>query len=188
MTAFGFGVAALAILTLTAAAGVGLPHLPHAEDRPKPSAKGAKARAPAQLEEEEADEAPGFGIVSIGAVIHGLLAAQAALRRMLRGRRKSPASAVSARTTPSLSEDTRPPWLRMSPEDEPLSRPEDFAPRAKTPSAPVGGQAAPAAVLSAATVRSAAPTRILPQPRGEWVMPPLAMLSEPKKVTTQDLA
>ncbi len=194
ITAFSLGLAALAILMLTAAAGVGFPHLPHSEDHPKPSGRSAKGRASAQLEEEEADDEPGFGIVSIGAVIHGLLTARAAVRRLFRGRKPSGAAAAAARTAAVSNEDTRPPWLRMSPEDEPLSMPSDFAPRARgtAPAAVSPPRASPAAsttstVLApssgpAAYAKSAVQTRVAPQPTGEWVMPPLTMLAEPKKV------
>ncbi len=186
---FGFAVAALAILTLTASAGVGVRNPSHVEDEPKRPRKGSKAPSRAQIEEDETDDEPSFGMVSLGAIIHGLLTAKAALRRMLR-RRRAASAKVPSSAVPSSQQDTRPPWMRMSPDDEPLSRPSDFAPRAKAGDPPVATPApSPAptrtsapAVAAPGVVRSAVQTRAPQEAKGEWVSPPLTMLSEPKKI------
>ena len=97
MAASGAIFAALAILTLAAAAGVGFAHRPHADDG-TPSGKAARTQAQARFDDEEAEDEPSFGMVSIGAAIHALLTVKAALRRLFRRRpaygAKSPAAAL----------------------------------------------------------------------------------------------
>ena len=78
----------LAILALTAAAGIGVAHRPHADDGDASAEKRPHPRAGA-LDDDEADDEPGFGMVSIGAAIHALLTVKAALRRMACRRSKS---------------------------------------------------------------------------------------------------
>ena len=67
MAASGAVFAALAILTLAAAAGVGFAHRPHADDG-TPAGKTARTKAQARFDDEEAEDEPSFGMVSIGAV------------------------------------------------------------------------------------------------------------------------
>ena len=75
--ALGACLAALAILGLAAAAGVGGPlarsRTTARSDNP---AGRARAEALARFDDEEDEDEPSFGMVSIGAVIHALLAAK----------------------------------------------------------------------------------------------------------------
>ena len=82
--ALGAGFAGLAILGLAAAAGGGSAARAPADEAPLKSAGKARAEALARFDDEEAEDEPSFGMVSIGAVIHALLAAKGALRRMAR--------------------------------------------------------------------------------------------------------
>ena len=86
--ALGCSLAAIAILCLAGASGVGgSPSSP--EDAPDTTAGKARARALARFDDEDDEDEPSFGMVSIGAVIHALLTAKATLRRMAsRGSRK----------------------------------------------------------------------------------------------------
>src|SRR5271165_3118695 len=68
MAASGAALAALAILALAAAAGAGFAHRPHADDAPQSAAKSARSQAQARFDDEEAEDEPSFGMVSIGAV------------------------------------------------------------------------------------------------------------------------
>src|SRR5579871_6185494 len=91
--ALGAGFAGLSIFGLTAAAGVGGAAYKSLDDTP--SKTGGKARADAlrRFDDEDVEDEPGLGMISIGAVIHALLAAKGAMRRMARrGLRKSPGS------------------------------------------------------------------------------------------------
>jgi len=94
IAATGAAFATLAILALTAASGIGFAHRDHAEDAPQKAAKNARAQA--RFDDEEADDEPGFAMVSIGAVIHALLTAKALLRRLIRRRPRSAAKAAAA--------------------------------------------------------------------------------------------
>ncbi len=78
VAAFGAAFAAIAILALTAAAGSAsrIGRRPTTRRR-KPRARG---RAAARSDDEDGEDEPGFGIVSIGAGIHALLTAKAALQ------------------------------------------------------------------------------------------------------------
>ncbi len=166
--------AIVAILALTAAAGVGF-RPGHGDDvAVKPKRAG---RAGAGSDDEEGEEEPGFGIVSIGAVIHGLLTAKALLRRLVRrSRRAPPPSNVS-----------RPAWAGLVVDDGGLGAPGAYAPRPKPSAAPdveapaprVAAPAAPLKVGQRAATNSQ--LKFVFAPRGEWIMPPLAVLAEPKK-------
>jgi DNA segregation ATPase FtsK/SpoIIIE, S-DNA-T family len=88
MIAIGLMIAA--ILTLSAAAGVRL----HKEERagdhePEDASTGpTDARAAPDVEGEDLAGEPGFGLVSVGAVIHLILSMRASLSRWLKSRRR----------------------------------------------------------------------------------------------------
>ena len=114
-------------------------------------------------------------MVSIGAVIHALLTAKGTLRRMAsarpedRGRRRRPSSARAAcRAARALA------GLRDS-DDVATSPPLSRLAFRRVAAAPLAGfaSAPPAAAPAARRVRS--------RPRGEWIMPSITMLAEPKK-------
>jgi S-DNA-T family DNA segregation ATPase FtsK/SpoIIIE len=179
MAVSGAVFAALAILTLAAAAGVGFAHRPHADDG-TPSGKTARTLAQARMDDEEAEDEPSFGMVSIGAAIHALLTVKAALRRLLRRRTKSaPKTAPAA--LPGLA-GPRAPWMSLRIDEDLLNKPTDFAPRGKgappVPS-PGGLRVAPAA----GPLKAAAPAqaKFAFTPRDAWIMPSITMLTEPRK-------
>ena len=129
LAASGAAFAAIAILALAAAAGVGFARHPHADDGPE-VAKNARNQAQARFDDEEAEDGPGFGMVAIGAAIHALLTAKAALRRLFR-RRPKPAFAGATALPQPLQGDSRAPWMALRADEEPLTKPADYAPRAK---------------------------------------------------------
>ena len=118
-------------------------------------------------------------MVAIGAAIHAMLTVKATLRRALRRRPKS-ARAAAARVDAAPA-GARAPWLDLKADDDGLTDPSAYAPR--------GAAAQPAAAPAASRVAAAAgPLKPGPRaaadaqmkfafsPRGEWTVPPLAML------------
>ena len=183
MAASGAACAMFAILALTAASGVGFVHRRHAEDAPKHAS--SRARADARFDDAEGEDEPGFAMVSIGALIHALLAMKAMLRRLLRRRPKSAAKpALAARQEAAAG--PRAPWFGLRADDDGRTEPAAYAPRATAapPSAaPAASRVAAAAGPLKPGARAAADGQLkfAFSPRGEWTMPPLAMLAEPKK-------
>ena len=173
--ALGCSLAAIAILGLAAASGAGgSPSYP--EEAPDDTAAKVRARAIARFDEDDEDE-PSFGMVSIGAVIHALLTAKAALRRIAsRGSRTASRAPSSAPAPASLA-----PWSSSRDADDVSTiaaalapRGPDLAPFASVPPpvvSPISGR--PSVVRSAFDMSA--------RPRGEWVMPSITMLTEPKK-------
>ncbi len=180
----GACLAALSILGLAAAAGAGGP--PRAEGGGASDSRSGKARAEAlaRFDDEEDQDEPSFGMVSIGAVIHALLTAKAALRRI--ARRGAPTARKSSPILGPTPAATRAPWSNLSDVDDALTDPAAYAPRPQG-SAPVVSASAPPVVLQPAAPRSASRPAVEPRfgasPRRDWVMPALAMLTEPKKST-----
>jgi len=182
--ALGACLAGFSILALAAAAGAGEPPRAPRERAAQPAAR-ARAEALARFDDEEDEDQPSFGIVSIGAVIHALLTAKGALRRIARR------GAWRARkSSPVLGRGPRPPagrapWSNLGDVDDALTDPAAYAPRAQglasTTSAGAPPVVLPLAVQRSAT-RPAAEPRFAAFPRGEWVMPSMAMLTEPKKL------
>ncbi len=176
--ALGAGFAGVAILGLAAAAGAGGAALTPVDDQPLKSAGKARADAQARFDDEEAEDEPSFGMVSIGAVIHALLAAKGALRRMARR-----GSGTAHKSSPILAPTPGPPGLRapwsgLRDDDDALTDPAADAPRPQG-AAPAPTPGAPRAAAPAAAPK--APRRPAASPWGEWIMPSLAMLTEPKK-------
>ncbi len=132
------------------------------------------------MDDEEAEDEPSFGMVSIGAVIHALLTVKAALRRLVRRRSKSAPKTMPA-ALPGLAGSPAP-WMALRIDEDLLNKPSDFAPRAKgAPPAPAPGglRVAPAA----GPLKAAAPAqaKFAFTPRDAWIMPSITMLTEPKK-------
>ncbi|HSU98565.1 MAG TPA: DNA translocase FtsK [Roseiarcus sp.] len=175
--ALGLSLAAIAILGLAAASGAGgAPSYP--DDAPDDDAGKIRAKALARFDEDDEDE-PSLGMVSVGAVIHALLTAKAALRRMaFRGSRTASHAPIS-RPAPAPAVST--PWSALRDADDVSAIAAALAPRGPEsepfPSVPprvvlpISGRPSP--------IRSA--FDIAARPRGEWVMPPITMLTEPKK-------
>ena len=186
MAATGVVSATIAILALTAASGVGFARRPRPADASQNDMSNAGGRAGTRLDDAEGKDEPGFAMVSIGAVIHAMLTVKAMLRRAFRRRAKSAAGAAAAARDAAAPGAARAPWLDFRADDDGLTEPGAYAPRAK---------GAPPAVKSDASRVAAAPgplklgdraaadgqMKFAFSPRGEWTMPPLAMLAEPKK-------
>ncbi|HEX9168890.1 MAG TPA: DNA translocase FtsK, partial [Roseiarcus sp.] len=143
-----------------------------------------RAEALARFDDEEDEDQPSFGMVSIGAVIHALLTAKGALRRITRrgavtGRKSEPVLG-SAPIPPT----TRAPWSGLIDIDDALTDPAAYAPRLQG-SAPAFSAGAPPVVVAPPGPRSASRPAIEPRfsasPRRDWIMPAIAMLTEPKK-------
>ncbi len=189
MAATGAACATFAILTLTAASGVGFARRPRAEDNSQKHA-GSRAPADARFDDAEGEDEPGFAMVSIGAVIHAMLTTKAMLRRVLRRRPKSAGKAVPAARQETAPAGTRAPWLELRADDDGLTEPGAYAPRAKA-DPPVAAPAAPHVAAPAGPLKAGARAAADAQlkfafsPRGEWAMPPLAMLAEPKKASSK---
>ena len=172
--AVGAGLAAIAILGLAAASSVG--GSSSADDAPDTTAGKARARALARFDDEEEEDEPSFGMVSIGAVIHALLTAKATLRRMtsrgLKTKRQPP---------PVLNPAPSAPWSAVGDADDVSMIAAALAPRAQD-SAPFPSFSPP--VVSPVPARPTAvraPFDMSARPRSEWVMPSITMLTEPKK-------
>jgi S-DNA-T family DNA segregation ATPase FtsK/SpoIIIE len=177
--ALGCSLAAIAILGLAAASGVG-GSPSSTEDATDTTAGKARARALARFDDEDDEDEPSFGMVSIGAVIHALLTAKATLRRMAsRGSRA--ASARSPLVNPGQASASPAPWSAIREADDISTIAAALAPRAQTltasPSVGAPVVASPAGRPNAARAASDMSGR----PRGEWVMPSITMLTEPKK-------
>ena len=188
--------AAAAILCLTASAGYAF------NPPPAPSGEVAKPRrraaAPVEVDDEDSEGDPGFALVSLGALIHAGYVMRGGLKRLFARRPK-----------PKLAPPPRAPWLDetspsfAAPLDVPL---ELAAPRLDGPSraakvvraaepmvsVPAVAEAAVAAALATTRVTPAAgplksaPKRLAtPLDRGEYALPPLVMLAEPKKTASK---
>jgi DNA segregation ATPase FtsK/SpoIIIE, S-DNA-T family len=194
----GLLIASAAILSLTAAAGYGLMRTPSLDEKEETAFEGrsrALADVAADNEDSDYDGEPGFGLVSIGAAIHVVLSVRSALRRALSNRR-------NRKTTPPGH--SRAPWLDRRAQTFGGIEAADFAPRGGRiePTlmrrTPLGGMEPAAAQLlgeQASASRIAAPAGALrpgrriaseSQPsffdRAAYQLPPLIMLSEPKRL------
>src|SRR5215203_4982628 len=89
----GFAFAGVAILAITAACGFGV-----ADERPEAQAEGDEpARRSINDDDAAREEEPGWGIISLGALAHGLMSLKAALRRRIEAShaRREPALAAA---------------------------------------------------------------------------------------------
>ena len=177
----GCALAAIAILGLAAASGVGAPNSA-AEDAPENAPGRARAQALARFDEEADEDEPSFGIVSIGAVIHALLTAKAALRRMTsRGSKTRGGASPILRAPPAPPSPA--PWPGVRDADDISIIAATFAPRAQGSVPPPSAGAAPISppmISRPSGVRAIADAGTARQ-RGEWIMPSITMLTEPKK-------
>jgi DNA segregation ATPase FtsK/SpoIIIE, S-DNA-T family len=182
--ALGACLAGFSILGLAAAAGVGGASRAPGDDAPQNPGGKARAAALARFDDEEDEDAPSFGIVSIGAVIHALLTAKGALRRIVRGGGSKARKSSPVRGPEPTLPATRAPWSNLVDVDDALTDPAAFAPRPQG-SAPVPAAGAPPVVLPPGATRSASRAPVEAKfaafPRRDWIMPSIAMLTEPKK-------
>ena len=186
MIVVGLALAASAIFCLTASAGYGFPNAPSPQG--SLSAPPRRRAAAPDAEDEDNDGEPGFGLVSLGALIHALYVVASGVRRLLR-RRVKPAKAGPPPRAPWLDESS-PPF--GAPLDAPLQviGAAGVAPRVKTPvpqlddvePAAFAFGAAPSRVTPpAGPLKAASKRQATPIERGEYAPPALSMLAEPKK-------
>jgi S-DNA-T family DNA segregation ATPase FtsK/SpoIIIE len=176
--AVGAGLAAIAILGLAAASSVG--GSSSADDASDTMSGKARARALARFDDEEDEDEPSLGMVSIGAVIHALLTAKATLRRMASrySKTKSQPPPVLNRT-PAAAPSA--PWSAVRDADDISTIAAALAPRAQDSAQ---FPSFPPPVVSPVPARPTAvraPFDMSARPRSEWVMPSIMMLTEPKK-------
>ncbi|HXE25652.1 MAG TPA: DNA translocase FtsK 4TM domain-containing protein [Roseiarcus sp.] len=169
--ALGAALAAIAILSLAAASGAGAAGV-LADDAP--DEPGGRAQSLARFDDEEGEDRPSFGMVSIGAVIHALLTAKGTLRRMAR---RGPRTAGPPSPIPSAAPAVAPPapWPSLADSDDVASLAAALAPRSSAGAGPLGGS------LPLRPAAARPPAGGPPRPRGEWIMPSIAMLAEPRK-------
>jgi DNA segregation ATPase FtsK/SpoIIIE, S-DNA-T family len=196
MLVTGIALAGVSILALTAAAGYGLlpnPADPDVESAPTPSARKRKGDA-ADSEDEDSEGEPGIGLVSLGAAIHTAISLKSAARRLFSRRAKAPAAHAAV---------ARAPWLG-SPEADGgarslLRRTEpSFALAPMRAAAPATAEYEPGAATAsrvAAPAGAIKPGRRLAseiQPslldRAAYLLPPLLMLAEPKKLVATKIS
>ncbi len=195
MLAAGAVLAGVSLLALTAAAGFGLLADPALEPA-SPLAKPAQNKyAALDAEDEDVEGEPGFGLVSLGALIHTGISFKAALRRIAgRLRAKPKALPIATPRAPWLSGAARPfapsvsqrPTLpqRLEPSLEPAP-----APAQRIEEAPfvLSRVAQPAAALKPGK-RSAAEAQLSLLDRGAYQLPPLVMLSEAKRLVSSQIS
>jgi DNA segregation ATPase FtsK/SpoIIIE, S-DNA-T family len=176
--ATGITLAAIALLGLTAASSLQGSSPPN--DRADTPVGKTHVQPVSRFDDEDGEDEPSLGMVSIGAVIHALLTAKAALRRMATqgAKAKSPIPPALDRT-PSPAPSA--PWPAEDRDADDISTiAAALAPR-------VQEAALVPSVAPVMSPSSARPSQIRqavhasPKARSEWVMPSLAMLAEPKK-------
>jgi S-DNA-T family DNA segregation ATPase FtsK/SpoIIIE len=171
----GFAFAGAAILATTAACGFGM-----TDERAEADHDDEPARRPGH-DEESREEEPGWGIISLGALAHGLMRLKSALRRRIEASRahREPAfaaqsageDAVKARRDPVFEAPAR---ARRAPtvnEDE-RDAGEETAPVRRVLAPP------PAPKPGKRLSRDAQPSLL---DNEAYQLPPLQMLAEPKK-------
>jgi DNA segregation ATPase FtsK/SpoIIIE, S-DNA-T family len=170
--ALGACLAGFSILALAAAAGVGGASRAPDDGAPHNQAAKARAEALARCDDEGDEDEPTFGMVSIGAVIHALLAAKGALRRI--ARRGAPAARKSSSIfSPAPGPAaTPPPWSGLSDLNDLLTDPAAYAPHLQG-SATTLAAGAPPAAAPAAEPRSARRPAREPQIRRAHLGTPL---------------
>jgi DNA segregation ATPase FtsK/SpoIIIE, S-DNA-T family len=179
--ALSAGLAGVAILGLAAASGVGSASSSSAEDRVDNAAGTARAKALARFDDEEDEDEPSFGMVSIGAVIHALLTAKGTLRRMaLRGAQTATDSPSILGPLPAPASPA--PWSALRDADDISTIAAAYAPRVQGSAPSLSNSAGRGATGAAAHTLATRPAVAgAASPRGEWIMPSIMMLTEPKK-------
>jgi S-DNA-T family DNA segregation ATPase FtsK/SpoIIIE len=197
MIGVGLALAATAILSLTASAGYGFPSAPPTgeavADKPR-----RRTPPPVDVDDDDREGEPGLALVSLGAAIHALYVVKGGLKRLFT-RPPRPAKPAPPPRAPWLDEAS-PPF--GAPLDEPLQ----LAPIVAAPAPRVSSKAAPqmravapppvvlepeaapapSRVTPAVGPLKAAPKRAAtPIERGEYAMPALTMLAEPKKTNAR---
>jgi DNA segregation ATPase FtsK/SpoIIIE, S-DNA-T family len=186
----GIALAGVSILALTAAAGYGL--LPNSADPdvgPAPTRGAGQQRSDAaDSDDEDAEGEPGIALVSLGAVIHTAISLKSAARRLFSRKANAPAAPGRA------------PWLDHSPigaPSVPRRAEPSFAPESLRGAVPSAANSEPGAGISrvAAPAAPIRPGRRLAgeiQPslpdRAAYKLPPLLMLTEPKRLVATKIS
>ena len=202
MIGAGIVLGATAILSLTASSGYSF-DAPASSEAPR-----RRVTTSPEIEDEDREGEPGFGLVTLGAFIHAGLMARGALKRLFARRPKPPRPPPRApwldQTSPGFAAPLEMPLQLAEPSLSPLA-PRVRAPRVATPALAASPDAlqiaAPVAVATAPAVEPPASSRVTPQAgplkaasrrppatpiqRGEYALPALAMLAEPKKATNK---
>ncbi|MGO4572095.1 DNA translocase FtsK 4TM domain-containing protein, partial [Microvirga sp. 2TAF3] len=209
----GFVFAGIAILALSAACGLGLSEGRHREelddfDEPVEPKRGRKKAAEWEDQEEPGQDEPGWGIVSLGALAHGVMSLRSAARRWSERRadaeddlepamaggatRRGAPEAIWTRREPIL--DDAPGRARPAPASAPLHDEDEEGWEDDIAPPPAG---------SRVSMPEAAPSRVAPVPaapkpgkrmvreaqpsfldEGNYQLPALNLLAEPKKPST----
>ncbi|WP_040404570.1 DNA translocase FtsK 4TM domain-containing protein, partial [Chelatococcus sp. GW1] len=194
--------AGIAILALTAACGFGFPETADDDDEEELAPRRSSRRAQADDFEDDGADEPGWGIVSLGALVHGFMTLKSAIARRLAARRPAQAHAgfQAAPQAPSAAPraaSRREPRFEQAPAAhdafdgaadfggyDPAEAPfadedEAYAPRTAGPavSRVVPPPAAPKPGKRLA--REAQPSFL--DDGEDYQLPPLALLAEPKK-------
>jgi S-DNA-T family DNA segregation ATPase FtsK/SpoIIIE len=198
----GLAMAALAILTITASAGYGLA-APRDTEKAEPSTARRRVPERPEPEDEDSDGEPGFALVSIGAAIHTLLMIKSAARRLVRtatGGMRRPIAPPPKKESGGYFGSLQ--GQPLEPFSAETYAPPPAAPRvAAAPSRPGFAAAAPAPAPAPVSSRVAAPvgalkpgrrasmeSQLSPLERAAYVLPPLAMLTEPKKLVASKIS
>ncbi|MDB5507846.1 MAG: ftsK/SpoIIIE family protein [Hyphomicrobiales bacterium] len=177
--------AAIALLAMSAAAGFGISGADPQDAEEDARDLGHERRSAAEEDDDSSGE-PGFGLISIGAAIHGMLSIKAAMTRWMalpageptaereRPRRAEVAAPRAERIEPTLGGERpareRPQSIETFEDDE---EEEEAAVVSKRVAAP-----APAIKSGKRAVREAQPSFL---ERSTYELPPLMLLAEAKK-------
>jgi S-DNA-T family DNA segregation ATPase FtsK/SpoIIIE len=195
MIVLGVALAGGAILALTAAAGMGFaPAAAPAEPAAPTEKPRRRVVVQAEAEDEDRDGEPGLALVSLGAVLHAGYVVRSGLKRLFARRPKAkPAPPPRApwldETSPPFGAPLEVPLQIAAPPvaaPAPRAKPRPAAPPPVVEDAPPPPVAAPSRVTPAAGPLKAAPKRAAtPIERGEYALPALAMLAEPKRTNAK---
>ena len=176
-----------ALLSLSAASGYGFEALPYEpeEDDDEDELPSPTARASAATDDADAEGEPGWGLVSLGAVIHAVWSLRAAVQRRLGGFRKpEPAEDELAYASPRHDGERIEPTFRDEFAPTPRAhRPEParHAPAEREPAEQTAAQViAPVPALKQGK-RAIKETQKSFFDRNQFELPQLVMLEEPKR-------
>ena len=134
--------------------------------------------------DDDAAGEPGFFLIVLGAVIHGVLSARAALRRgFIHARRQWSKHSVSGRPLSNCELPIPLAAERREPSFEaPTFDPSLYAPRSVREAAETGPRTSPAVMPARRTTRESA------RKRGSYQLPSLQLLSEAKKIVATKIS
>ncbi|MBL0403532.1 DNA translocase FtsK [Microvirga aerilata] len=198
----GFLFAALAILSLSAACGLGAADERHHEEPEDPEEDQPVRRRKIQDWDETEDaghDEPGWGIVSLGALAHGVMSLRASARRWSEGRRSAPDDEFETVPAPAKRSARQPGAMRREPvldgaparrpapasvpmhdeDDAPWDEDDVPAPAARLEPAPTRVAPVPAAPKPGKRMAREAQPSLLDE--ANYQLPQLNLLAEPKR-------